>query len=147
VQTPYSQYRQSQIETTPKLKLIVMLYDGAIRFLQQSIPPMGNKEYEKKGRMINRAIAILSHLTGTLDFANGGELAINLCNTYKYLVHRLVEANYKNDPDIVNDVIRHLRELRESWSTVAAGIEAENRQDTKPAIPVLPKHLEVSLAA
>ena len=131
MQNPYSRYRKSQIETTPKLKLIVMLHDGAIRFLQQSIPAMVSEDYEMKGLMINKAINILFHLTGTLDYANGGDLAVNICRTNQYLTQLLVEANFHNDPDRINEVIGHLRELREAWCTVAKGI-ATNSGEARP---------------
>jgi flagellar protein FliS len=139
---PYLRYRQSQLETTPKLKLIVMLYDGAIRFLQQCIPPMIENRYEEKGKFINKAISILSHLTGTLDFGNGGDLAVSLCTTYQFLTKRLVEANYHNDPEIINEVIHHLRELRGAWATVANGLETE-----APPVPAPSKRSDLSLAA
>jgi flagellar secretion chaperone FliS len=133
LKNPYSQFRQSQLETTPKMKLIVMLYDGAIRFLQQSIAPMQSGDFEQKGKMINKTIAILYHLTGTLNYTEGGELATNLSRTYEYLIRRLVEANLKNDPEIIGEVVRLMRELRDAWSQVAnAGTEVEKRPSQAP---------------
>jgi flagellar protein FliS len=134
LQNPYSQYRQSQIETTPKLKLIVMLYDGAIRFAQQSVAPMKDGKHEQKGTCINRCIAIISHLTGTLDYIHGGDIAVNLCRIYEYLTRRLVEANCQNDPEIIDEVVLHLKELRSAWATVAVLTENSNQLvTTKPS--------------
>jgi flagellar protein FliS len=144
LQNTYLKYRQSQIETTPKLKLIVMLFDGAIRFLQQSIPYMKESDFEQKGKCINRSLAIISHLTGTLDFTSGGELADNLCRTYLYLTQRLVEANHKNDPAIVNEVVLHLRVLRDAWNTVSQGTENEADKASKTSTQ---NRSDLSLAA
>jgi len=121
-----------------------MLYDGAIKFLGQSVPAMLASDYEKKGIFINKAVAIIVHLTGTLDFDMGGELAINLARSYNYLIKRLVKANYENDPAIINEVITHLRELRDAWNTVAAGPEEDKKSNPNP--PSV-NRLDLSLAA
>jgi flagellar protein FliS len=131
LKNPYSQFRQSQLESTPKLKLIVMLYDGAIRFLQQSVAPMRSGDFEQKGVMINKAIDILYHLTGTLNHAQGGELAHNLSRIYSFMIKRLVEANLHNSPEMIEDVISLMKGLRDAWSQIAIkGQDADHQVST-----------------
>jgi flagellar protein FliS len=143
-QNPYARYRQAQVEGAPKLKLIVMLYDGAIRFLRQSIPPMVAGDYDEKVVYINKAVAIILHLTATLNYSHVSDLSVDLCKTYEVLLQRIVEGTTKNDPAIIEEVAVHLFELRQAWKTVADDIEAEKTEPT----PLPPNRISgFSLAA
>ena len=116
---PYSQYRQTQVETASHEKVIVMLHDGAIRSLQQALPALKAKDYYHQNEAINKALAILTHLRGSLRRDLGTELVQSLDALYAYLHQRLVHANIHDETAPVEEAIRHLRSHREAWAEVA----------------------------
>ena len=75
---PYSQYQKTQVTTASRGKILLMLYEGAIRFTRQAHTAMGQNKVAEKGKYISKATAILSELMATLDFKSGGQLAIDL---------------------------------------------------------------------
>ena len=115
---PYAQYRQNAAETAAPTRLVVMLYDGAIRFLSQALPAMRAQRYDQQSLLIGKAQAILAHLRDTLDFAAGGTVARQLNGVYIALFDTLTDANIHDKPERVEQVIDALRELREAWSEV-----------------------------
>jgi flagellar protein FliS len=115
---PYAQYRQTSIETATQTRLVVMLYDGALRFLNQAQPAMQAKNYEVQSRSINKAQAIIDHLRATLDFDAGGEVAVTLNAFYIKAFDTLTIANVHDNQEQLNKVIHGLRELREAWIEV-----------------------------
>jgi len=115
---PYAQYRQTAIETATPTRLVVMLYDGAIRFLSSALPEMHARRYDAQTRLIGRAQAIIAHLRDTLDFAQGGAVAHDLETCYVALYDALTDANIHDKPERVQQAIDSLRELREAWIEV-----------------------------
>jgi flagellar protein FliS len=113
-----STYRDSTVSTQSKGRLIVMLYDGAIRFMKLAIIEMEKNNYEAKGRYINRALDIISELNVVLDIDAGGEIAGNLRQLYNFMNNRLTEANIKCDPELVRDVIKLMEELNRGWKAI-----------------------------
>lgn len=115
---PYAQYRQMSAETATPTRLVVMLYDGALRFLNQAEPAMRSRNYEAQSLYINKAQAIIAHLRATLNFAQGGEVANTLNSFYVLAFDTLTQANIHDDISKVETVIHGLRELREAWIEV-----------------------------
>jgi flagellar protein FliS len=113
-----STYQESSISTQSKGRLIVMLYDGAIRFLKLAIMEMEKNNYEAKGRYINKALDIINELNVVLDMNTGGEIAGNLRQLYNFMSNRLSEANIKCDIELVRDVIKLLEELNSGWKAI-----------------------------
>jgi len=111
-------YQDNAVTTQSKGRLIVMLYDGAIRFLRLAIKEIENKNYEAKGRYINKAIDILNELNVVLDMDAGGEIASNLRKLYIFMINRLSQANIKCDPQLIRDVIKLMEELNSSWKAI-----------------------------
>jgi flagellar protein FliS len=112
---PYNQYRQTQIQTAPPEQLVLMLYDGAIRFALQSIESINAKDPEAANNWLIRVQDIVSELRTALD-SRAGEVATQLDFLYDYLYRRTVEANVKKDVEIVEEVVHFLRELRSTWA-------------------------------
>lgn len=108
-------YLKTQIETASKEQLLIMLYDGAIKFLNQAKLALENKEYEESHRLLLKAQDIIYEFQATLDMDLGGELAQNLFNLYSYYIKRLVYANLKKDKEPIEEVLRHLKGLRDTW--------------------------------
>ena len=115
---PYAQYRQNSVETASPTRLVVMLYDGAIRFLAQALPAMHARKYDDQSKYIGKAQAIIAHLRDTLDHSAGGAVAGHLSGLYAGLLDTLTDANIHDKPERVEQAIEALRELREAWVEV-----------------------------
>ena len=113
-----STYQDSTISTQSKGRLIVMLYEGAIRFMKLAIVEMEKKNYEAKGRYINKALDIINELNVVLDMDAGGEIAGNLRQLYNFMNNRLTQANIKSDPELVRDIIKLMEELNSGWKAI-----------------------------
>lgn len=111
-------YQDNAVTTQSKGRLIVMLYDGAIKFLRLAIREIENNNYEAKGRYINKAIDIINELNAVLDMDTGGEVAGNLRKLYIFMINRLSQANLQNDPQLIRDVIKLMEELNRSWKAI-----------------------------
>lgn len=113
-------YARMDVETgvagaTPEM-LIVMLYDGAIRAIAAARVRMEEGDQQAKGQAISKAIGIIEEgLRGSLDAAAGGELGSNLSDLYEYMSHRLMLANLRNDPSMLDEVSDLLRALKTAW--------------------------------
>jgi flagellar secretion chaperone FliS len=112
-------YIQTQIQSRSPLELVVMLYDGALRFLQQTTDAMQRGDLVAKRDSLSRAMAIVAELHGMLDLEQGGEVAASLDSLYTYMMERLTAANLKRDPAPVAEVMRLMTGLRDAWSQVA----------------------------
>jgi len=111
-------YQQTAIGTQSKGRLIVMLYDGAIKFMKLAIRELEAKDYAAKGQYINRAQDIINELNAVLDMEAGGEIAHNLRRLYLFMNRRLNEANTKCDPQMIREVIGLMEELNQSWKAI-----------------------------
>ena len=111
-------YQENVVNTQSKGRLIVMLYDGAIRFLKLAIREMENKNYEAKGRYINRALDIINELNVVLDMDAGGEIALNLRQLYIFMNRHLSQANIQCDPQLVREVIKLMEVLNQGWKAI-----------------------------
>jgi flagellar protein FliS len=112
-------YQQTVIGTQSKGRLIVMLYDGAIKFMKLAIQEMEAGNHAAKGQYINRAQDVINELNAVLDMEAGGEIARNLRRLYVFMNRRLSEANTKRDPQMIRDVITLMEELNQSWKAIA----------------------------
>lgn len=107
------------IEADPH-RLIQMLMEGGLTRLAQARGAMERNQTALKGELVSKAIAIVGGLRQALDLEQGGELAVNLDNLYAYMTTRLMEANLKNDPAILEEVADLLREVKSGWDAIAA---------------------------
>lgn len=117
---PYDQYKKTQINTASQGKLIVMLYDGAIKFLTIANENMNPKTYDIANNNIIKAQDIITELISSLNIGQGGEVAQNLLSLYIYFKKRLLEANMQKDSAIINEVLTHLKGLRDAWNEISA---------------------------
>ena len=128
-------YKKVQVETTTdSIKLIVMLYEGAINFLGQAKLRTQENQPGEKGILINKVIAIISELQCSLNMAQGGDVANSLDRLYTYMISRLLEANTNQDTEIMDEVLKHLRTLKNAWSQVSEQ-QSPSPQPTQPAGP------------
>lgn len=113
------QYQNTAVATQSKGRLIVLLYDGAIKFLKLAIEKLEAGEFEAKGRYIGKAQDIINELNAVLDTESGGEIATNLRKLYAFMNRHLLEANSKRDARMIQDVIKLLEDLNQAWKAVA----------------------------
>ncbi|MPW24786.1 flagellar export chaperone FliS [Alkalibaculum sp. M08DMB] len=109
-------YKNNQVMTAPKKKLLLMLYDGAIKNLKQAELSITNKEIEKVNTNLTKAQDIIAELMSTLNFEVGGDIAKNLHQLYDYMYVKLIRANIDKDIDAVVEVKKFMEELRDTWA-------------------------------
>lgn len=112
----YDQYTRSKILTASKGELTLMLYDGAIKFCNMAVMCIEKKDISGAHTNITKTEAIIEEFRATLDHKY--PVAKDFENVYNYLYDRLVEANMKKDPEILNEVLDHLRTMRDTWKEV-----------------------------
>ncbi len=112
----YDQYLRSKIMTASKADLTLMLYDGAIKFCNIAIMCIEKNDIPGANTNIKKTEAIIEEFLATLDHKY--PVAKDFENVYNYLHERLVEANLKKDPEILNEVLVHLRTMRDTWKEV-----------------------------
>lgn len=112
-------YKDAGVTTQSKGRLIVLLYDGAIKFMKLAIKELEAGNYEAKGQYITRAQDIINELNAVLDTEAGGEVAANLCKLYCFMNNRLSKANIKRDPQMIREVITLMEELSQGWKAIA----------------------------
>jgi flagellar secretion chaperone FliS len=117
---PTAAYKQQSILTATPGQLVVMLYDGGLRFLQQGALAMRDGNLAEAGTRLARAEAIVDELLSTLDMEQGGQIASRLQGIYVFCIRHLMEARLERDADKVEKVGELLSELRDSWTHVAA---------------------------
>lgn len=126
VVNPYQQYKNTQIETASQERLVLMLYEGAIRFTNLAKNGLEDNNYEDVNNYLVRTQDIINELMNTLNMEAGGEIAQNLYSLYDYMNRRLIEANIKKAKEPMDEVLGFLQELRDTWA------EAMKKMQLKP---------------
>jgi flagellar secretion chaperone FliS len=112
-------YQQQSVLTAPPGRLVVMLYDGCLRFLNQAAYAMREDKPRDVDARLRRAEAIIDELLTTLDHKRGGEIASRLQGIYVFCRRHLLDARRANDADMVDKVAELLGELRDAWAEIA----------------------------
>ena len=112
---PYSEYEAVQFNTAGQPQLILMTYDGAIRFAKEAKKRILADDNQGKGLCIDRAFAAIAELRNSLNLGEGRDVAQSLNNLYFYLTKQLSKANLENSIEPLEVVIEILTGLREAW--------------------------------
>ena len=119
IQNPWKSYKQVATQTASPGQLTLMLYDGAIRFLEQARLGFAKVDPVEFNQTINnniqRAQAIINELNYALNMEKGGEIAQVLRRLYMYFDRRLLDSNIRKDPAGIEEVIARLTTLRQAW--------------------------------
>lgn len=119
VPSNYAQeYRKNAVTGASPLQLVVMLYDGALRFMEAGRFAMVRNDLETQNDKLQRAQRIVTELMASLDMQRGGELSKNLFGIYSYVLNELVEANLTDKPEPVDRSIKIISDLRDSWASL-----------------------------
>ncbi len=130
--TGYSTYRETSIKTASQGKLVVMLYEEAVKQLESTVLMItddGNiepKNIESFGQKIQKVEDIITELEVTLDMEKGGEIAKNLMALYVYFNKELMNANINHDKKKILFVLDMLTQLRDSWIQAANSVANTN---------------------
>ncbi|WP_066711940.1 flagellar export chaperone FliS [Clostridium sp. Marseille-P299] len=111
-----SAYQNNKINTATPAELTLMLYEGAIKFCNIALIGIEEKDISKANNNIIKAEKIITYLQSTLDFKYG--VAKDFDNVYNYLYQRMVQANISKDSKILDEVLAHLRVMRDTWKEV-----------------------------
>ena len=112
-------YRQTEARSRSPLELVVMLYDGALRFVGEAIDADATRQIARRGQAISKTIAIVGELQSTLNVESGGQLAVDLDKLYGYMQQRLLDVTMKKDTGALPEVQKLLTTLREAWSQIS----------------------------
>ena len=111
---PYQQYQQNQVDTATPDRLLLMMYNGALKFIKTAREGIVEKDIEKANNHIIKVQDIVYELMSSLDLETG-ELAQNLLALYYYINNRLMEANINKDEEILKEVESLLTDMRDAW--------------------------------
>ena len=120
-------YKKASVNTLDQNKLIIMLYDGAIKNANFAVQYMESGEIEKVHDSLIKTKNIVTELLATLNMEQGGEIAKNLKSLYSYMFSQLIEANMEKKSEPVLTVIDLLKELRGAW----VQIKEKNKPEEK----------------
>jgi flagellar protein FliS len=117
-------YRQTQVTTVDKGRLIIILYEGAIRFIREAIKAQEAGDIPTKASSINRALDIITELNQSLNMQEGGDIAVNLRRIYKFWNDHLLKAKVSRDGQGLTDVESMMVSLAQAWQVVCRDPEA-----------------------
>ena len=112
-------YQNTSISTSSKLDLVILCYDKIIEFLAQTKIYVEDRDFKKKGKAFSTAISLISELQSCLNFEKGGEIAGNLDSIYSYLTQRLLQGDIEKNPEVYDEAIGIISELKEAWEQIA----------------------------
>lgn len=118
----YNQYKNTAVETASPGKLLLMLYDAAIRNLDKAQQAILEKDIPTSHKNLVKTQDIIKEFMCTLNMDY--EISKNLFSLYEYMLQQLVQANVKKDPELVAEVRGYLTDLRETWQTALRGSTA-----------------------
>jgi flagellar protein FliS len=130
-------YQNSAVQSASPLQLVIMLYDGAIRFMRLGQEAMKQADLYRQNEYIQKSQKIVAELMSCLDMQKGGPIAENLFALYTYAYNQMVQANVEDNEEALLQSIRVLEQLRESWVELErqarSGDTGENNGEARAA--------------
>ncbi|ADD68222.1 flagellar protein FliS [Denitrovibrio acetiphilus DSM 12809] len=128
MQSPYKNYIKQEVEGATKGKLVLLMYDGAIKFLRVAVKAVNENNIPDAHNNIMKAQNIIYELMSTLNM-EAGDVAKNLMRLYDFMIWQLVEANKEKDNTKIESVIKLMSSLREAWKEVVQKEEGSVKQE------------------
>ncbi len=126
------QYTEAHLVSSSPEETVLMLYDGAVRFLREAMVEITVQNITAKVRLLEKVEKIIDYLRSCLDKENGGEIAENLHRLYDYMLQRLTEANLYNDITKLEEIVGLLGTVREGWARIcSAPGESQEPKDSR----------------
>lgn len=127
----HDKYTNISVTTVDRGKLLLMLYDGCIRFLKHSKAGLEAKDIMKFAKYLSKAQAIIAELMATLDFEKGGDIARDLDRIYDFCVFHLTEANIEKNPEKIGRVISIIETITSAYREIIEGGQLVTEQKTE----------------
>lgn len=124
------QYKKSSIETASREQILIMLYEGAIKFLHEAKAAMLNKDIELTHNKLIAAQNIIQEFIDSMDREVAPQLAENLISLYEYFIRRLIHANVKKQVAPINEVIKYLTNLKKTWEKAIIIAQKEQQKNS-----------------
>ncbi len=125
------QYQKSNIETASREQILIMLYDGAIQFLNKAKVAISNKDFESVNNNLQGAQNIIQEFINSLDREVAPQLADNLTSLYEYFIRRLIQANMKSEIEPVEEVLGYLKNLKATWEKAIVLAQKEQMEQSR----------------
>jgi flagellar secretion chaperone FliS len=133
--TSYTQhYAEEQIKTASKEQLLIMLFDGAIKFLRIAKKAMIAKDYEKSNNHLIKAQNIITEFMVSLDVEQGGATAEGLLELYEFYHYSLVKANIKKDIPLIQEITDQLVDMRKMWADAIQIVAKERKEASQQQV-------------
>lgn len=124
----YQKYKATSVQTASREKILLMLYEGAIRFTKQAIQACEEKKIADRGYNIGRVYDIVLELNNTLDHKVGGEIATNLERLYIFILDQLTKSNLTGNPEPLRASLKILETLYDGWVQAVEKIKKESEK-------------------
>ena len=111
----YNKYKTTAVQSASREKLLLMLYEGAIKFTKRAILAVENNDIQARCENITEAYDIVLELVNTLDFKVGGDVAVNLEQLYMFITDELTRANITGKAEHLKNVLKILETLYDGW--------------------------------
>ncbi|MCB9024988.1 MAG: flagellar export chaperone FliS [Bdellovibrionaceae bacterium] len=122
----YQKYKRTSVESASREKLLLMMYEGAIKYIKKAILAIENNNIAERGMNIGFAYDVIMELNNTLNHEVGGEVAQNLEQLYLFMTDQLIKANIKADKEKLVSVLKILETLYGGWVEAIEKIKKEN---------------------
>lgn len=125
----YQKYKTTSIQSASREKLLLLMYEGAIKFTKKAIIAAEQKQIAERGTNIGRAYDIVLELNNTLDHRVGGEISKNLEQLYMFITEQLTKANITGDPQYLQNCLKILETLYDGWSKAVEQLKKEENKN------------------
>ena len=129
-------YKKTVIETTDRVQIVLMLYDGALNHLKRAKDKMSNGDNISKGHHFSKATSIVVELSNVLDMDKGGEISVNLRRLYDFTLQRLLHANMHNDIKSLEDAEKVLITIRSGWKEMMDSMKQNQHQQARVKVAI-----------
>lgn len=123
---PYQKYKQTSVQSASREKILLMLYEGAIKFTKLALKAIDEKKIADRGYNIGRAYDIIMELNNTLDHKVGGEIAKNLEQLYMFVMEQYTKANISGNPEHLRNALKVIENLYEGWKGAVEKLKKES---------------------
>jgi len=123
----HNEYQKAEINTSDRIRVVTLMYNGAINFIKLAKEKMLEGDVVNKGIFISKATAVIGELATSLNMNDGGKIAENLKALYDFVLDRLIDANLYNKTESLDESVRVLEVLRDGWKE----LEKKNQQNKK----------------
>jgi flagellar secretion chaperone FliS len=128
----HNQYRRNEISTSSQGRLIIMMYEGALKFTSLALHSIEKGDIAGQGKYITKTHDIINELSLALDLKKGGEVAMRLESLYQYMLSQLTLANIKSDKKALETVIKILGPLAEAWEQLFQASTSTGQDNNPP---------------